>query len=282
LPRPEFFIGAVLVAAAGFIDDCSARIPVLLRLAVQTISAGIVVTTSGGLPQMPLPFPLDIALGLVGIPLGIFWIVLVTNIYNFLDGIDGFAGLQGTIAGLSMTLMASLEGSSPMGVMGLAISGSCAGFLVHNWHPARIFMGDVGSETLGFVFAALPFEVPAANRGTAVFSTVLFLWFFLSDGVVTILHRMKRGERLWQAHHSHLYQRLVDARLRHDQVTFIVLGPGAVLAGSTLMAIHLGGTVGRWAILAGALTAVVLYQHLTVLKHEAFKKLGKAAQRARE
>jgi Fuc2NAc and GlcNAc transferase len=263
LPRGELFVGVALVALIGFADDCGENVPVVARMTVQAVSAAVIVITAGGLPQMPLPPPLDVPLGRAGSLLAILWIITVTNIYNFLDGIDGFAGLQGVIAALGIALMAFLEGVWAVTALALAIAGGCVGFLAHNWHPARIFMGDVGSGTLGFLFAALPFEMPPADRGVAVFSTVLFLWFFLSDGTFTLLQRIKRGERPWEGHRSHLYQHLVKTGLRHDQVTLIVLVPGAVLAGLGLAVMYGNRTIGGWVVFAAAVLVFILYQRLT-------------------
>ena len=90
-------------------------------------------------------------------------------------------------------------------------------------------MGDVGSSPLGFLLAALPFSLPAGSRETAVFATGIFLWFFLSDGLFTLLARLVRGEKIWTAHRSHLYQRLVITGIAHDSVVIPVGGTAVVL-----------------------------------------------------
>src|SRR5206468_6921221 len=126
--------------------------------------------------------------------------------YIFLAGIDGHAGLQGAVAGLGVALLHTVGSFT---TIGMAVCGACAGFLVHNWHPARIFMGDVGSATLGFILAAVPFQTSGRWRSDSVFFVALFLWFFLADGAFTVFRRLWRGEKVWEAHRTHLYQRLV-------------------------------------------------------------------------
>jgi UDP-N-acetylmuramyl pentapeptide phosphotransferase/UDP-N-acetylglucosamine-1-phosphate transferase len=191
---------------------------------------------------------LDFELATLAVPVSLLWIVGVLNLYNFLDGIDGFAGLQAVVAGLGIALW----GHGDIAVVGFAIAGACAGFLLHNWHPAKIFMGDVGSGTLGFMLAALPFQLTPASRGDAMFVVAMCLWFFLSDGCFTIMRRLSRGEKIWEAHRSHLYQRLVKTGLRHDRVTLHVIGAAAVLSALAVVAARSGGVSSRWSVFAAA------------------------------
>lgn len=261
LPREELFAGAALVAIAGAIDDYSHRVPILARLALHSSAALILVAAVGGLPRFPLPSPLDFPLGILAAPVAILWIVGVTNLYNFLDGIDGFASSQGVIAGLGIVVLAPGQGSS---VPGFAIAGACGGFLLHNWHPARIFMGDVGSATLGFILAAMPLEFEPEVRGHAVFVMAMLLWFFLSDGLFTILRRLFHGEKIWLAHRSHLYQRLVKTGLRHDEVVIVVSALALPIAGLAVAAGKSGAASLEWIVLVLALAGFLLYTRWTV------------------
>jgi Fuc2NAc and GlcNAc transferase len=216
-PGLELLLGIALIAAIGFIDDRFGGLSVSLRLIAQFAAAGLVIWRAGPLDRFPLPQPFNFELSLFAIPLSLVWIVGVLNLYNFLDGIDGFAGLQGVVAGLGIAVW----GQGDVAAIGLALAGACAGFLPHNWHPAKIFMGDVGSGTIGFVLAAMPFQSVPALRGDGVFVVAMCLWFFLSDGVFTILRRLTHGQRVWEAHRSHLYQRLVQAGLSHDRIIWV-------------------------------------------------------------
>jgi UDP-N-acetylmuramyl pentapeptide phosphotransferase/UDP-N-acetylglucosamine-1-phosphate transferase len=264
-PRAELLLGAGLIALISFLDDrlaLSAR----LRFALQLIAAAMVLARAGGLEYLPLPGPLDLASGYLAVPLALAWIVGVTNIFNFLDGIDGFAGLQGALAGLGLALLGQADVFT---AVGLAIAGACSGFLFHNWHPAKVFMGDVGSGTLGFLLAALPFELPQAERRTAVFAVAMFLWFFLSDGVFTILRRLSRGEKIWVAHRSHLYQRLTAAGLRHHQVTLRVLSAAGLLTLLAVAAVRRGSGLSQWLVFGLALAGFLAYAYLTVQKERA-------------
>jgi UDP-N-acetylmuramyl pentapeptide phosphotransferase/UDP-N-acetylglucosamine-1-phosphate transferase len=258
-----FLIAAAIIAGVGLLDDRTGRVPVLVRLACQAVAAAIVVGESGQITKLPLPEPLDFGLGGFSVPLTVIWIVGVTNIYNFLDGIDGFAGLQGVIAGFGLFVLA---GSTPLGALGLAIAGGCGGFLVHNWHPARVFMGDAGSCTLGFLIAAAPLQLSEGARSQAVFAVALCLWFFLSDGVFTIVRRLLKREKIWSAHRSHVYQRLVISGLRHDQVALRVLGTGSVLAAIVVLSIRAGHPMSSWLALVLAVVCFVMYWRWTSMR----------------
>ena len=217
---PGWFWACVgVVALFGLADDASGGLSPSLRLVAQLVVASVAVVASGPLPRVPLPPPLDFRLGVFGYFVGVIWIVGVINIYNFLDGIDGYAAVQGIVAGLGAALI--LGGHTlPIGV---CIAGACAGFLVFNWHPAKVFLGDVGSGFIGAALALLPFVTPSEDHRKPVFVVAMCLWFFLSDGTFTIIRRAARGERLWQAHRSHLYQRLVCAGWPHDRVVLLAL-----------------------------------------------------------
>lgn len=264
LVRPELLLALAIIALTGLIDD-RLGLPVLVRFGLQLLAAAIVIFRSGGLTHLPLPEPFDISLSYIGIPLSLLWIVASTNLFNFLDGIDGFAGLQGAVAGLGIAFLGF--GDVFTGV-GLAITGSCIGFLIYNWHPAKVFMGDVGSGTLGFLLAALPFELAPPQRNTAVFFIAMCLWFFLSDGVFTIFRRLLHGEKIWVAHRSHLYQRLVKTGLRHDQVTLRVIGAASVLALLAVVSTRWDVMIIQWLVVALALVAFLKYYHWTLVREE--------------
>lgn len=264
LPGWEVIVGVGLMAALGWADDFRKGLPVGWRLFVEIVAALIVVQGLGPLQRVPLPSPLDVPLGPLAWPLTILWIVGVVNIFNFLDGIDGFAGVQGVVAGLGLAVVGWGSWATPMGI---AVAAACAGFLFHNWHPARVFMGDVGSLTLGFLFAVMPL---AAGRGRApilVFVAALCLWFFLADGAYTLMRRALRGERVWQAHRSHLYQRLVKVGWSHARVTLTIMVPAAVLALAGVVVQRIGlGPVWRWGLMIVAIHCLGAY--VALVRHE--------------
>lgn len=256
IPHLPLIAGVLMVAIAGLLDDCLFGIPIVIRLGVQLIAATFIAISSGGLTRLPFPEPLNLPVpDYVAQCLAVIWIVAVANIYNFLDGIDGYAGLQGVLAGIGLALL----GEEMLMVAGLAIAGACFGFLMHNWHPARIFMGDVGSATLGFLFAALPFELLPEIRSKSVFILSIFLWFFLADGFATLITRLLQHEKFWLPHRRHLYQRLHITGVNQN---IFVCWMGSVslvfvLAAGLVWKSHSSAL--EWALLGLAVVAFLIY-----------------------
>ena len=173
---------ALAVAVVGLWDDVRG-LGVWPRLAVQTIAAAIVVAFVGGVDRLPLPPPADVPLGPLGSFVTVIWIVGVTNFFNFMDGLDGLAAGQALI-----TLAAFACVVWPADAAGLAIVAAAASFafLLRNWSPARIFLGDVGSAFLGFLLAALPLAAGESSRSPLVLLVWISLALFLLDPVATL------------------------------------------------------------------------------------------------
>jgi Fuc2NAc and GlcNAc transferase len=214
----SFYILTLAVCILGVFEDFK-QMPVSVRLVIQTIFAVFVILDRGMFRIFPLPYPFDFSLPfIIAFIFNVVWIVGVMNIYNFLDGIDGYAAVQAIL--VCIALLFYNLGISTQLVL-LILAGSTAGFLMKNWHPAKIFMGDCGAYALGFIFAVLPYYAfPVIELG--VFNITILLWFFLSDSLFTILRRLSRREKLWVAHRSHLYQRLNIAGLPHSKIVIII------------------------------------------------------------
>jgi Fuc2NAc and GlcNAc transferase len=242
--------GASMIAFTGAADDLLGGIPAAIRLVVQSAAAALVVWFAGGLMAAPLPAPLTVPLGVAGPLCSLVWIIAVTNIFNFLDGVDGFAGTQAVLGGSAIAIIAS---DISIATTGIAIAGAAAGFLAHNWRPARIFLGDSGSTTIGFLLAVLPFEAKPDVRPQLVFATILFLWFFLSDGVFTLIRRLLRGDRIWEPHRTHLYQVIARAGIAHDVVVIRVMGMAVIVAGVAIVSARAENAMYGWISLLLAL-----------------------------
>ena len=219
--------GAVLVAILGLVDDFR-QLPALVRLVVQLLVAALVVARVG-----PLPWPGLHEGGAVANILTVLWIVAVTNAYNFMDGIDGIAGGQAVVAGIAWAMVGLALAASDASALGLVLAAAACGFLLYNWHPARVFMGDAGSGFFGFSFAALPLLAPAGNT-SAAWAAGLVLWAFLFDTGFTLIRRALRGENVLTAHRSHIYQRLVETGRSHAQVSLIYIGLALLGAGAAI------------------------------------------------
>ncbi|HEX8247816.1 MAG TPA: glycosyltransferase family 4 protein [Pyrinomonadaceae bacterium] len=231
-----YFAGAVLIAVVSWFDDLKS-VSSALRFLVHAIGAALAIFSLGFWREIYLPFAGEIGFGSVGVILTFFWIIWLTNAYNFMDGIDGIAGTQGLTAGIGWFLVGLFFNLEITGFFGAILAVSNLGFLVHNWQPARIFMGDVGSAFLGYTFAVIP--LIAANemqsgQSRLTGAAVWLVWLFVFDTLYTFVRRLLRGEKFWQAHRSHLYQRLVITGYSHRFVT-ILYGILSVIILSTVL-----------------------------------------------
>ncbi len=217
-----YILGGILIATISWIDDLRSLTP-YQRFAAQFAGAILIVIGIGYWHQIDIPYLGSITIAAFGIIITLLWIVGLTNAYNFMDGIDGIAAGQALISGLGWVLLAWGHPSMALvKVLGLLIAGSSLGFLIHNWSPARIFMGDVGSAFLGFSFAVIPLLIVDGRPGFALVG-ILMCWVFLFDTVLTFTRRLIRGENVLAPHRSHLYQRLVIVGYRARSVTLLYM-----------------------------------------------------------
>lgn len=214
-----YLIGGLLIAIISWLDDLrSIASPV--RLACHILAALLILASL----DLTLEWPQPIVPWQLVAPTALIWIVGLTNIYNFMDGIDGLAGSQAVVAGLWWAIISTLLGVPFVTMVALALTAGSIGFLLHNWSPARIFMGDVGSAFLGYSFAVFPlFHLQSGKSWSVLIGGVLSVWPFLFDGCLTIIRRALGGENIFQAHRSHLYQRLVIQGWSHRTVTTLYL-----------------------------------------------------------
>ena len=172
----------------------------------------------GPLPAVQLGSFGSLDFGAAAWPLTILWIVGLTNAFNFMDGIDGIAGITAAAAGCGLAAAAAAAGAAPTAALAAALAGAALGFLAYNWQPAKIFMGDVGSAFCGFMLAVMPLAAPAGLREKLVPVVVAVLWPFLLDTSFTLLRRAINRENIFQAHRTHIYQRLTVAGWSHRSV----------------------------------------------------------------
>jgi Fuc2NAc and GlcNAc transferase len=205
-----------------------------VRFLVHLAAATLAVFLIGGLPSMDLGVGI-ISLGWFGSILAILGIAWLTNLYNFMDGIDGIAGVEAvTVGGIGGALMA-MSNAWGLAFISWSIAAASLGFLVWNWSPAKIFMGDVGSGILGFLFAVL--LLISERHGTVpLLVWLLLLGVFIADATYTLFRRLFKGEKIWKAHRSHFYQRAVQLGYSHRTVTLVVASLNGVLGFLAILA----------------------------------------------
>jgi UDP-N-acetylmuramyl pentapeptide phosphotransferase/UDP-N-acetylglucosamine-1-phosphate transferase len=214
-----------LIAWLGWRDDVQSLSP-KLRLLVQTLAAVVTIFGLGYFRSLTIPLLGEINVGWFGIPLTVLWIVGLTNAYNFMDGLDGFAGGVAVAAGFSWMLLSYFSGKFQNELVfwiSFSITAGSAGFLIHNWPPAKIFMGDVASTFLGYSFAVVPLISMRNTSGDAAMAAVVIMWTFILDGGITFARRLIKGEHVFEAHRTHLYQRLAINGVRNFQVNLLFI-----------------------------------------------------------
>ena len=239
-----YFVGASLVAAVSFVDDIK-WVPFGWRLLAHSIAAILLIADVDTWHGMSLLGPYN--LGNWGYVITFLWVVWMINSYNFMDGIDGLAGLQAVITGMGWLILCYILEMPALTMFSGIIAAASLGFLLHNWNPANIFMGDVGSAFLGFTFAALPLlgrTVAVRSIDLLPIAAVLFVWLFLFDSLVTLLRRAFRGEKVWKAHREHLFQRLVSSGLSHRSVTVLYGTLATILCLSVLVSVQFRDDIG--------------------------------------
>jgi len=210
-----------VMATIGWMDD-KYNLSQVLRYGAQSAAAVAVILFISNLETFHLPFLGVMELGIISYIFAFVWITGTPNIYNFMDGVDGIASVQAIGATTGWMVLAYSWGQPELLALNLIILISILVFLKFNWAPSSIFMGDVGSLFLGFLFAIMPFYaayLPGSPEiGILIWVAAIMLWPFLFDGAYTIFRRMKRGENVFKPHRSHLYQRLYEQGWPHQKI----------------------------------------------------------------
>ncbi len=223
IPESRFLLlGAAVLAAVSFFDDWRGM-PVALRLLTHSVVAAAAAAFL--LPDLPLTI----------LAIVIFATIWMINLYNFMDGSDGLAGGMALIGFGFLALAAFLAGALPLGLIAACIAASAATFLVFNFSPARVFLGDAGSISLGFLAAMLGVAGWRQELWQPWFPVLVFSPFIV-DASVTLAKRVLRREKVWQAHRDHYYQRLIRMGSGHRDT--------ALLAYALMLAT---GASGLWA-----------------------------------
>ncbi|HZZ92638.1 MAG TPA: glycosyltransferase family 4 protein [Usitatibacter sp.] len=236
-----------LALAAGLavvsLADDRRSLPIAVRLAAHMAAALAVAFTC-----LPVQWPVALVAALA-----IAW---MTNLYNFMDGADGLAGGMGLIGFATLAAGAAMANDMPLAWTCTCIASACAGFLLHNFPPARVFLGDAGSIPLGFLAGALGVLGAARHAWPAWFPALAFAPFIV-DASVTLLRRAVRREKFWRAHRTHAYQRLVLAGWTHRR---LALSAYAVMCLSSFCAVLAlrAGAPGRSVIIGIWIAALAL------------------------
>lgn len=241
-------LGGLIMGVAGGVDDLIGLSQLWKFLA--QISAGGLAILGGSLAILHVKVPLTTNLTVSAIPaflLTLLWIASYTNAFNFMDGVNGIAAGHAIVAGATLGVLSFRAGDFSGCVLATAISAAAAGFLPWNFPVSSIFMGDLGSGTLGFLLACLVVRYGIFSEGDLLPAAIVLLPFLMDTGV-TLARRILRGEPFLRPHRSHFYQRLHRLGWSHARVTVVW----------SSMAIVCGGLALRWSSTSEAIRPLVL------------------------
>jgi Fuc2NAc and GlcNAc transferase len=242
---------ALCIAALGYLDD-RLQLAARWRFSIQLLAATTTVLLLGGLPYLDLTY-FSIHLGLIGYLLAAFILLWSTNLFNFMDGTDGIASVEAiSVLGIG-GLFLWQAGGQGLALLSWGIAASVAGFLCWNWPPAKVFMGDVGSTFLGFMIAGL------ALLAKVYYHVPILLWFmlyavFCVDTTLTLTRRILTGQKWYESHCSHAYQRLHQIGWSHQRILLLVLGINILLAGLAIFSFSHPG----WILELSAMSVIIL------------------------
>lgn len=245
MPPVIFWIAVGGLAGVSLLDDFR-PLPARVRFLTQLVAAGLATWV-----LVPAEW------GLVAQVASVLFIVWMANLYNFMDGSNGLAGGMAVFGFAAYALAASLAGQSDLAIWSACIAAAAGGFLVFNFDPARIFMGDVGSVPLGFLAAALGLQGLQQGVWPAWFPLLVFS-VFIVDATVTLLRRGLRREKVWLAHREHFYQRLIQSGWSHRRLALSAYLLMFATAGSACLLIAAAPITQNLAIVAWCMAYVLL------------------------
>lgn len=225
--------GGGAVSVVGWLDDRRSLSPAP-RLVVHFAAAVFAVALFDGLPRASVWGGAD--LGLAGSGLAVIALVWATNLYNFMDGLDGLAAVEAAQVGLVGALLSLAVGDESTAFASALVAAAAAGFLRWNWTPAKIFLGDVGSGLIGFLFGVLALGAERGG-GLPIGIWIILLAVFGVDTAVTLVRRLFRGEAWYAAHRHHAYQRLARSGWGHARVVLAIAAVNLWLAALATLAV---------------------------------------------
>jgi Fuc2NAc and GlcNAc transferase len=217
----------VIVAIAGHLDDRQKISGATVRLVLHAISA-IILIVGVGIPSELALFDRTVNTGIVGLILGVVYLIWLLNLFNFMDGTDGIAASETIFVVLAGALLNyNVLADANHSAAAVILAASTFGFILYNWSPAKIFMGDVGSGYLGIVVGGL--SLIAANKDPELLWVwIILLAVFVSDATATLIRRLLRKQKPHVAHRSHAYQHLAIRLNSHAKVALLVLAVNIV------------------------------------------------------
>jgi UDP-GlcNAc:undecaprenyl-phosphate/decaprenyl-phosphate GlcNAc-1-phosphate transferase len=255
------FAGATLLLAIGLADDFLDLSPAV-KLLAQVFAAMLAASGGLALRVISLGPGVTITLGWMGIPLSLFWIVAVTNAFNFIDGLDGLASSIGIVGFAATAITAAMLARSDVLLVSMVLIGALLGFLRYNFAPARIYLGDGGSLLIGYLLATLSLEgATSPSTGALIYVPVFALALPLIDAAVAVIRRWLRHMPVWKGDHRHIHHRVLATGLSKRETVAVLAATACMLAAAGPVVLRASAA----AYGAGLIAAVGITVLLTIL-----------------
>lgn len=225
---PEIIMGSIVIVITGILDDKYTIRPII-KLSGQLIAASFLISSGLIIERITLPFIGVIELGFISVLITLLWIVGITNAINLIDGLDGLATGVTTIALTSIFIMSLIDSQTIVAFLSIVLIGANLGFLYHNFYPAKIYMGDTGSNYLGFMIAVV--SIQGLFKNVALFSfiiPVIVLAVPIFDTFLAIIRRMRNKESIAMADNKHIHYRMIQSGYSHKATVLILYGFSAL------------------------------------------------------
>lgn len=224
----EIFLGALVIIITGVLDDKYTLKP-LQKLVGQFVATSFLISSGLIIDRITLPIIGVVDLGFLSVLITVIWVIGITNAINLIDGLDGLATGVTSIALISIFIMSILDQQLIVTLLSIGLLGASLGFLFHNFHPAKIYMGDTGSNFLGYMVAVI--SMLGLFKNLTFFSfivPIIVLAVPIFDTLLAIYQRAKSNENIMQADRRHLHYQLMDKGFSHRQTVLIIYGFSAV------------------------------------------------------
>lgn len=252
-------LSSALVLILGLVDD-ALELRWHVKLAGQVLAATVLIGYGQRIEFVTHPLTGEtVATGWWGIPLTLLWLVALANMVNLIDGLDGLAAGVSAISSIPLFIIAASLGRWEAALMTVAVGGAAAGFLPHNFNPARIIMGDAGAMFLGFTLGAISVEGALKSATALAFVVpVLALGLPIFDTLFSIARRIAGGRPFYARDHDHLHHRLLALGLNQRQAVLTLYALSSVMAGGAILAID-AGRLGSLVVVAAVVLGAVLF-----------------------
>ena len=257
-------IGSLIIVGVSIIDDVK-QLRAIVKLFAQILAALVVVIHDVRINAISVPHFISesgvLQLGILSIPVTVAWIIAVTNAVNLIDGLDGLAVGVSSIASFSLFFIAILGGEQDVAITAAALAGGCLGFFPYNFNPAKIFMGDTGSQFLGYMLSVICIQ--GLFKGYAVISFIVPLLIMalpLFDTVFAIIRRAWNHQPIMGADRGHLHHRLLDSGFSQKETVAILYAITTVLGLCAVLVLEKGSYFASLILMLSVATAFGLYR----------------------